>query len=368
MPTATLPAHAKLLDDFSARRPAALARAISIVENRRDGASRLLASLHSMLGRARRIGITGPPGAGKSTLTTRLAEHYRRAGVTVGIVAVDPTSPFTGGALLGDRIRMESVALDDGIFIRSMATRGALGGLAAATRDVCDVLDAFGFDRLLVETVGVGQSELDVAHTADTSVLVIVPESGDSIQTLKAGLMEAADLFVVNKADRPGADRMRHEMKLMLRLRMGQLTRNMPAHHGVDLARVGRRARAEREASEQPSAPSWTPPVLATSAERGEGIDELATALDAHFDYLEKSGTLLTRRRGRLRDRVVEGVDRELHDRIWNDRALSAHLEALLPDVEEGRMTPLAASEELIAQVATLLSDSRSTNSESEVA
>lgn len=368
MPAATFPAHAKLLDDFAARRPAALARAISIVENRRDGASRLLASLHAMLGRGRRIGITGPPGAGKSTLTARLAEHYRRAGLTVGIIAVDPTSPFTGGALLGDRIRMESVALDDGIFIRSMATRGALGGLAAATRDVCDVLDAFGFDRLLVETVGVGQSELDVAHAADTSVLVIVPESGDSIQTLKAGLMEAADLFVVNKADRPGADRMRHEMKLMLGLRMGQLSRNVPAHHGVDLARVGRRARAERETSHETSAPSWTPPVLATSAERGEGIDELATALDAHFDYLEKSGTLLTRRRGRLRDRVVEGVDRELHDRIWNDRALSAHLEALLPDVEDGRMTPLAASEELIAQVATLLSNSRSTNTESEVA
>jgi LAO/AO transport system kinase len=368
MPVDSLPAHATLLDDFARRRPAALARAISIVENRRDGASRLLASLHSMLGRARRIGITGPPGAGKSTLTTRLAEHYRRAGLTVGIIAVDPTSPFTGGALLGDRIRMESVALDDGIFIRSMATRGALGGLAGATRDVCDVLDAFGFDRLLVETVGVGQSELDVAHTADTSVLVIVPESGDSIQTLKAGLMEAADLFVVNKADRPGADRMRHEMKLMLGLRMGQLARNVPAHHGVDLARVGRRARAEREAAQEPAAPSWTPPVLATSAERGEGIDELATALDAHFDYLEKSGTLLSRRRGRLRDRVVEGVDRELHDRIWNDRTLTAHLEALLPEVEEGRTTPLAASEELIAQVATLLSNSRSTNSESEVA
>jgi LAO/AO transport system kinase len=372
MATASLPGFTKLLDDFAARRPAALARAISIVENRREGASRLLAALHPMLGRARRIGITGPPGAGKSTLTTRLAEHYRKAGLTVGIIAVDPTSPYTGGALLGDRIRMESVALDDGIFIRSMATRGALGGLAAATRDVCDVLDAFGFDRLLVETVGVGQSELDVAQTADTSVLVIVPESGDSIQTLKAGLMEAADLFVVNKADRPGADRMRHEMKLMLGLRMGQLARNVPAHHGVDLARMGRRARAEREASQASSEaklePSWTPPVLATSAERGEGIGELATALDAHFDYLEKSGTLLTRRRSRLRDRVVEGVDRELHDRIWNDRALTARLEAMLPDVEEGRTTPLAASEELIAQVAMLLSNSRSTNSESEVA
>jgi LAO/AO transport system kinase len=368
MTTATFPGHAKLLDDFTARRPAALARAISIVENRRGGAAQLLAALHPLLGRARRIGITGPPGAGKSTLTTRLAENYRRNGLTVGIVAVDPTSPFTGGALLGDRIRMESVALDGGIFIRSMATRGALGGLAAATRDVCDVLDAFGFDRLLVETVGVGQSELDVARTADTSVLVIVPESGDSIQTLKAGLMEAADLFVVNKADRPGADRMRHEMKLMLGLRTGQLARNVPAHHGVDLARVGRRARAERDAAKESSEPSWTPPVLATSAERGEGINELATALDAHFDYLEKSGTLLSRRRGRLRDRVVEGVDRELHDRIWNDRSLTARLEAMLPDVEEGRTTPLAASEELVAQVAELLSHSRSTNSESEVA
>ncbi|HEV7704011.1 MAG TPA: methylmalonyl Co-A mutase-associated GTPase MeaB [Gemmatimonadaceae bacterium] len=368
MSTSTFPGHAKLLEDFEARRPSALARAISIVENRRAGAAQLLAALHPLLGRARRIGITGPPGAGKSTLTTRLAEYYRRNGLTVGIVAVDPTSPFTGGALLGDRIRMESVALDDGIFIRSMATRGALGGLAAATRDVCDVLDAFGFDRLLVETVGVGQSELDVARTADTSVLVIVPESGDSIQTLKAGLMEAADLFVVNKADRPGADRMRHEMKLMLGLRMGQLARNVPAHHGVDLARVGRRARAERDAAAAHDEPTWVPPVLATSAERGEGIDELATALDAHFDYLEKSGTLQSRRRGRLRDRVVEGVDRELHDRIWNDRSLTAHLEAMLPDVEEGRTTPLAASEALVAQVATLLANSRSPNSESEVA
>ena len=369
MSTSSFPGHAKLLEDFAARRPSALARAISIVENRRAGAAQLLAALHPLLGRARRIGITGPPGAGKSTLTTRLAEYYRRNGMTVGIVAVDPTSPFTGGALLGDRIRMESVALDDGIFIRSMATRGALGGLAGATRDVCDVLDAFGFDRLLVETVGVGQSELDVARTADTSVLVIVPESGDSIQTLKAGLMEAADLFVVNKADRPGADRMRHEMKLMLGLRMGQLARNVPAHHGVDLARVGRRARLERDAAAATSdEPSWVPPVLATSAERGEGIDELATALDMHFDYLEKSGTLQSRRRGRLRDRVVEGVDRELHDRIWNDRSLVARLDAMLPDVEEGRTTPLAASEELVAQVATLLSNSRSPNSESEVA
>src|SRR6185369_9513604 len=171
------------------------------------GFEQLLSALHPKLGRARRIGITGPPGAGKSTLTHQLAAHYRAAGLTVAVVAVDPTSPFTGGALLGDRIRMEGVALDDGVYIRSLATRGSLGGISAATRAVADVLDAYGFDRILMETVGVGQSELEIAGAADTTVVILVPESGDSIQTLKAGLMEIADLFVVNKADRPGADR-----------------------------------------------------------------------------------------------------------------------------------------------------------------
>src|SRR5207247_2604703 len=167
------------------------------------------------------VGLAGPPGAGKSTITSLLAKRFREAGLKVGVIAVDPTSTFTGGALLGDRVRMESVALDPGVFIRSMATRGSLGGLAAATREVADVYDAFGLDRILIETVGVGQTELDIARTADTSVVVLVPESGDSIQTLKAGLMEIADLFVVNKADRPGADRLRNDLELMLGLRAG---------------------------------------------------------------------------------------------------------------------------------------------------
>src|ERR1019366_8604581 len=203
--------------------------------------------MHPHIGRAHRIGITGPPGAGKSTLTTLLAAELRKAGRTVGIIAVDPTSPFTGGALLGDRVRMESVALDEGVFIRSMATRGSLGGLAAATREITDLLDAFGFDRVIIETVGVGQSELDVARTADSTAVVLVPESGDSIQTLKAGVMEIADVFVVNKADRPGADRLRNDVELMLGLRKGSSYASMPAHHGVDLKRILNPARAARE-------------------------------------------------------------------------------------------------------------------------
>jgi LAO/AO transport system kinase len=346
--------HDRLLADFAAGKKAALARAISIVENHRAGFDALLATWHPKLGRARRIGVTGPPGAGKSTLTTALTRVFRAQGLTVGIIAVDPTSPFTGGALLGDRIRMEDVALDPGVYIRSLATRGSLGGLSAATRESCDVLDAFGIDRILIETVGVGQSELDVARTADTSVVVLVPESGDSIQTLKAGLMEIADVFVVNKADRPGADRIRNEIEVMLGMRSGATMRSVPAHHGVDLSANNIRKQV-RALSASDEAVMWMPPVLRTVAATDEGIGELAEALDRHFRYLETSGTLRERRRTRLRERVVEVVEDKARRRLWSDAATNEWLEERLPDLEAGTATPFAIADDLLARSADLL-------------
>lgn len=352
----------KLLKDFDAGRKPALARAVSIVENHREGFDSLLATLHSRIGKGRRIGVTGPPGAGKSTLTATLASAYREAGLTVGVIAVDPTSPFTGGALLGDRIRMEAVALDPGVFIRSMATRGSLGGLAEATGEVADVLDAFGTDRIIIETVGVGQSELDVSRNADTTVVVLVPESGDSIQTLKAGLMEIADNFVVNKADRPGADRLRNELELMLGLRSGETLKNVPAHHGVQLGRAMTKeerlamnpAKAAREAARKDD-DTWTPGVLRAVAIKKEGIDDLTAAIDRHFAYLERSGGLHARRRARLRRRVVEVVESRVRRRLWTDPALSTWLDEQLPDLEAGKRNPFDVAEAVLSRSGNLL-------------
>ncbi|MBX3132955.1 MAG: methylmalonyl Co-A mutase-associated GTPase MeaB [Gemmatimonadaceae bacterium] len=338
-----------LTEGLFAGRKASVARAVSIIEDRRKGWEELLAACHPRVGGARRIGITGPPGAGKSTLTTLLAEHYLAQGLRVGVVAVDPTSPFTGGALLGDRVRMERVALHENVFIRSMATRGSLGGLAVATREVCDVLDAAGIERILVETVGVGQSELDIARLADTSAVVLVPESGDSIQTLKAGVMEIADLFVVNKADRPGADRLRNDIELMLGLRSGATMRDVPAHHGVDLKRLNP-AKLARDAAAAANPESWTPPVLRTVGSTGEGVPEFVEALERHFGYLETSGTLQRRRRSRLRERVIDAVEQRLRSRLWRDAATNEWLDGRLAALEAGETTPLAEAEALIAR------------------
>ena len=332
-----------LFDGLARRDPAALARAISLVESRRPGSEAVLAHIHGRVGAggARRIGITGPPGAGKSTLTERLVQHYRGAGLKVAVVAVDPTSPFTGGALLGDRIRMESVSLDPDVFIRSMATRGSLGGLAQTTEEVADVLDAAGFDRILIETVGVGQTELDIARTAESTVLVLVPESGDAIQTLKAGVMEIADVYVVNKSDRPGADRLRQEIDVMLGIRRGNAFRHVAAHHRPD-------ARARCAAGD---ADAWEPPVLGTVASRGEGVGELVAALDRHREFLERSGRLVERRRQRLADRTRSLVERHLAEWLWEGTPARELLDRRLDAMVEGDRNPYEVAAEILDQV-----------------
>jgi LAO/AO transport system kinase len=338
---------ARLLSDFEAGKTVALARAVSLVENQRDGFEQLLTALHPRVGRARRIGVTGPPGAGKSTLTTQLVSAWRAAGLRVGVIAVDPTSPFTGGALLGDRVRMESVALDPGVFIRSLATRGSLGGISSATRSVADVLDAFGFDRIIMETVGVGQSELDIARAADTTVVILVPESGDSIQALKAGLMEIADLFVVNKADRPGAERVRNDIELMLGMRHG-LAVESAGHHGVDLKVMASPGKAAREAARKEHTTSWTPPVTLTMAHKGDGIPDLMASLDRHQRYLEEGGGLQERRRRRLREQVMDVAEFRLRRRLWNDSKALEFIETVIPRIERGEVSPYGVADELL--------------------
>jgi len=235
-----------------------------------------------------------------------------------------------------------------------MATRGSLGGLAGTTREVCDVLDAFGLDRIIIETVGVGQSELDIARTADTSMLVLVPEAGDSIQTLKAGLMEIADVFVVNKADRPGADRLRNDIELMLGLRGGQALKDVPAHHGVNLRAISAPHAVEAHA-EADGAARWSQPVLRAVGTTGEGLPEMLAALDAHHAYLVQSGELDVRRRARLRERVKDVVFQRLARRLWADADTNAWIDAQVDDLAVGRTTPYAVADALLQRSGPLM-------------
>ncbi len=325
----------------------ALARAISLVENERDGFQDLLERVLMAGPRTGRIGFTGPPGAGKSSLLADMAAAYRKRGERLGIVAVDPTSPYSGGALLGDRIRMNELSTDPGIFIRSMATRGSLGGLATTTREVIDLMDAFGFDRVLVETVGVGQTELEITGATETVLVVLVPESGDAVQAMKAGLMEIADIFVVNKADRPGAERLLKEIRQAIHLRAGSALSDVPVHHGVDLSRIGR---AERVPKERDGG-GWTIPVVKTVAQTGDGVGDLLDAVDRHRTWLVESGELERRRRGRARVRVRDVVDRELRRVAWAASASGSVLEAGLDAIVSGEVTPYSVARRILTEI-----------------
>lgn len=294
----------------------ALARSISMIEDGRRDSTALLKALFPLSGHARVVGLTGAPGSGKSTLVDHMAREYRKQERTVGIIAVDPTSPYTGGAILGDRIRMQAHHADPGIYIRSMATRGFLGGLARATTDVSTVLDASGKDIILIETVGVGQDEVDIVRLADVTIVVLVPGMGDDVQTIKAGIMEIADIFVINKSDREGAERVEREIRAMQTLAIRK--------------------------------DGWTPPIVKTVASEGKGVAELAGAIASYEQFLQQHDLLLKKKISNWRERVVEMLRESLLQRLMRERMPEDELNRLAADVAEHRRDPYSAVDEIV--------------------
>ncbi|HKB85360.1 MAG TPA: methylmalonyl Co-A mutase-associated GTPase MeaB [Ignavibacteriaceae bacterium] len=293
-----------------------IARAISVVESNDRGSSELLKSIYPVTGKAYRIGITGPPGAGKSTITNQVTKYFRKNGNKVAIIAVDPTSPFTGGALLGDRVRMNDIGQDQGVFIRSMATRGSLGGLSRKAIDAADVLDTAGFDYIILETVGVGQSELDIANAADTTMVVLVPESGDAVQAMKAGLMEIADFFVVNKSDRPGSEQAVAALRTIL----------MMKDHDEN---------------------TWMPNIIKSVAIENKGITEIAEEIERHRNYLNEKNQFVKRREERTKVRIKSIVEEKIREELWSGTGEKS-LNSSIDKVVLGNLSPYHIAEEII--------------------
>ncbi|MCS6837080.1 MAG: methylmalonyl Co-A mutase-associated GTPase MeaB [Anaerolineae bacterium] len=319
----------------------ALARLLSQIENQVETAAEALAQLHPHTGRAWIIGVTGAPGTGKSSLVNALAQGFRQRGQTVAILAVDPTSPFSGGAILGDRIRMRDLSGDSGVFIRSMATRGSLGGLARATRDCVRLMDAAGFDVILVETVGAGQSEIDIVRTAYTTIVVEAPGLGDDVQAIKAGILEIADVLVVNKADRPGAQQTVRALRAMLEL--GHPVARQVSHHG-QLMTVG-----EAPVSSALQVEDWSPIVVETVATEKKGIDALLEAIDAHRAHLQGEA-FVKRQRQNIEVELLDRLQTALLERL--NRSLSSEaLRDMIDQVRQRQLSPQAAVGMLLSRL-----------------